>query len=214
MDVDSVLSIEVKRYFLLADAGKALFGKEKNIFQLAEDYKRIFDEIFSLEETYLDERIKDKLRLDRYNSVNWHRSYVNFETIGPYPQMKGLDARLTAGNVPETTRMIEDLRDGKLDLEYTDKEEKEKRQAKFQRFLNKSSSFQRNLIFVYENFPMVLLPSGTIRGDYNHWIETEKLNLPLCRNLEHDLDDGSERAINYSMAGIKSAECFYGTPKD
>lgn len=211
---NKVSSNEVKRHFLLADAGKESFNDgEKTIYQLEEKYKRIFDQIFSLKDEEVNERIRDKVRLERYDSLDWYRGLVNLEDIGPYPKMKGLDARLTVGNVPETALEIERVKNGNRILDYGDIEEKAKREEKFQKLLTRSESFQRNLSFIYERFFPILLPSGMIRGEYNDWVRTEKLNLPLCKILNYDADDGSERLVNYALAGRESSECFYAIPR-
>ncbi len=209
-----VSSLDVKKYFLLADAGKELLKEPRTPSQLHEMYDQIIESVFNLTDSEVNQKIKDPVRLERYSSLDWYSGVINLDDIGPYPKLKGLDARLTTGNVPQTAIEIERVRKGEIILDYENHpEEKEVKEAKFQRLVNHLPSFQRNLTFVYENFPIILLPSRTIRGDYNNWVKTEKLNLPLCDIFSHDIDDGSERAVNYALAGMKSIECFYSVPR-
>jgi len=202
----------VKRYFLLANAGKKLFESGNGTLRLEEKYKRIFDEIFGLTRGELDERITDKVRLVRYDRFDWHQGQLPLRDIGPWPKMHSLDIRLTTGNIEDTARDIEKVKKGKLVLQYGDKREEEKRTNAFHRFLEKSGSIRDNLDFVYGRFPLILFPSGEIREKgYNTWIREN--SSPLCMVFEYDLDDGNNRAVNYALEGIDHAPCFYRTSK-
>ena len=197
---------DLKRYFLLADAGKKLF--ESGSSDLEEKYKRILDEIFGLTEEELDEKITDKDRLARYNRFDWHQGQLPLDDIGPWPKMSGLDARLTTGNIEDTAGYIERVRSGDIVLNYADKQEEEERTNSLDSFLEKSRSIRDNLEFVYERFPIILLPGGEIRErEYNIWAREN--DVPLCEIFKHDLDDGNSRAVSYALEGIDHAPCFY-----
>ncbi len=202
----------VKRYFLLANAGKNLFESGDDTPRLEEKYKRIFDEIFGLTGKELNERITDKVRLARYDRFDWHQGQLPLRDIGPWPKMYSLDARLTTGNIEDTARDIGRVKKGKLVLQYKDKREEDKRNNAFNRFLEKSRSIRDNLDFVYERFPLILFPGGEIREkDYNTWAREN--NSPLCKVFGHDLDDGNNRAVSYALEGINHTPCFYGISK-
>ena len=203
---------DIKRYFLLANAGKKLFEHENCVSGLKEKYKHILDEIFSLTKEELDEKITDKVRLSRYDWFDWYQGQMPLKDIGPWPKMNSLDARLTTGNIKDTARDIEKVKKGKLVLPYEDKREKKKRENAFCRFLKKSNSIRDNLDFVYERFPIILFSGGEIREkDYNTWAQEN--NAPLCEIFGHDLDDGNNRAVSYALEGIDNAPCFYATNK-
>lgn len=201
----------MKKYFLLANAGKKLFKQPRVRLKhsLDDEYKRIVDEISTLEETELDERITDEVRLGRYDNFDWYRGQKALVDIGPWPKMYSLDVRLTTGNVIDTARDIKRVKNGKLVLPYEDRKEMEKRTNAFRRFLEKSESIRANLDFLYERFPIILFPGGEVREkDYNLWAREN--NAPLCQIFEYDLDDGNNRAVSYALEGIVSVPCFYG----
>ena len=113
---NKVPAIEVKRNFLLANAGKRLFESGNNSPKLEEEYERIKEEIFSFGVEEFDERITDKVRLARYDSFDWYSGQKSFENIGPWPKMHSLDARLTTGNITDTARAIEEVKNGQIVL--------------------------------------------------------------------------------------------------
>ena len=199
----------VKRYFLIADAGKKLFENRCKTFKLEEEYKNILDEIFGLSEEELNKRITNKVRLARYDSFDWCQGQLLLRDIGPWPKMYSLDARLTTSNVVDTARDIKRVKSGELVLFYEDKKEEEKRTNAFNKFLKKSRSIMTNLDFVYERFPIIIFPGGEIREkDYNTWAKEN--NAPLCKIFEYDLDDDNNRAVSYALKGITQVSCFYG----
>jgi len=212
MEEEKVSPIEVKKYFLLANAGKRLFASLKNKQKLEEKYQRIRDEIFDLDGERLDLRITDKVRLTRYDSFDWYKCYRALSDVGVWPKMCSLDARLTTGNVLETAKMIKEDRKGKVVLHYDDAREMKKRTNAFKKFLGKSESIKKNLGFIYDRFPIILFPGGEIRGEYNSWAGEN--NSPLCRIFGNDLDDGNARAVSYALEGINEAPCFVGFRKN
>jgi hypothetical protein len=202
--------IEVKRNFLLANAGKNLFIPLKR--RLEDEYQRVIDEIFSLDEKDLDERITDKVRLSRYNNFDWYKGQGNSAQIGTWPKMCSLDARLTTGNVLDTAQMIEEFRKGNIKFQYDNKDEMEKRTDAFRKFLGKSNSIRRNLDFIYQRFPIILFPGGEVREkDYNVWAREN--NSPIHTIFEYDLDDGNSRAVSYALEGIQVSPCFFGVSR-
>jgi len=208
MEYTQVSSEDVKKYFLLANAGKNLFGSENDLSKIGEMYKRVSDEIFNLDVEELNRRITDKTRLARYDSFDWFRGQIPLKDIGPWPKMSGLDLRLTTGNITETARDIEAIRNGEIILPYKDKAERGKKEDALSEFLKKSNSIRENLDFVYERFPIILFPGGEVREkDYNKWAREN--SVPLCNIFEHDLDDGNIRAVSYSLEGIDQTPCFY-----
>lgn len=214
MKGNQVTKDDVKRYFLLANAGKRLFDfNRKKSRRLEEGYEHIFDEIFNLETRELNERITDKVRLGRYDNFSWCKGEQSLNEIGPWPKMKSLDARLTTGNIIDTAEAIEGVRNGKIILSYDDIDEKKKREDALGDFSSKSKSIRDNLDFIYERFPIILFPGGEIREkDYNTWAREN--DAPLCEIYRFDLDDGNSRAVNYALEGLDKSPCFYGFYKN
>ena len=193
---------EVKRYFLLANAFKnpAKRKKELGINGLRHEYQKLKEYFLNLKESELDEKFSDKVRLKRYNSMDWYKSEIELEKAGVWPKMKGLDIKLTVGNVPVTTEGVKKILNGKLNLEVPKK------------FLIQLSSLREIAEFVYENFPLVFYPGGEVREkDYNVWAREN--NQPLCNIYDFDIDDGCSRAIAYWLNGVKKAPTFFAEYK-
>src|SRR4030042_6410334 len=98
---------EVKMHFLLADAFKPVvesgniqwYPSKKDFL---EGYKGLLRAYKAFSERQLDRMIEDRdpVRLERYNSLDWHFGAAALKDIGPWPEMDGLDIRLTTGNLP------------------------------------------------------------------------------------------------------------------
>ncbi len=194
---------EVKVYFLLADAGKGFFKDKIGRNELEDRYNGSLGELDNMDENDLNEEFKDKVRLRRYNEMEWHRDNVILGEMGPWPEMKGLPIEFTTGNIPEVARMIKKFKKGKISVS-------EKSLEKTKRCARKLDSIIRHIDFVRPNFPLILFPGGEIREkDYNNY--ARKNAKPLCGIFQYDMDDGSERAVAYSLSGLKDAPVFYGT---
>jgi len=195
---------EVKVYFLLADAGKELFaqGPIFNKRELEEYYSYMLGAYNKMEEGELNERITNNVRLNRYDNMDWHKANIKLEEMGSWPEMKGLPIEFTTGNIPEVARMINKFKKREIEVS-KDRLEKTKRCAK------KLDSIIANVDFVRPNFPLILFPGGEVREkDYNN--HARKNAKPLCEIFQYDIDDGSERAVSYSLAGLKDVPCYVG----
>lgn len=189
---------EVKRVFLLANAFKEVFrvSRAYSPAELDERYLQIIEQLERLEETEIDYRITDKTRLKRYDSLVWLKGTKGLSRMGVWPKMQGLDILLTTGNVSDTTRGVKKVLEGKSGLVVPEK------------FKRKLSSVRRNLDFIHSHFPLILFPGGTVREDeYNRW--ARKSNEPICKIFDYDIDDGCNRAVAYSLEGIKGAEAYF-----
>lgn len=204
MSADKVDRTEVKKYFLLADAGKELFaqGPIFNRNELQEIYSDVLRAYNNLQEEELDEHITDKVRLDRYNSMDWYRCDIALGEMGPWPRMKGLPIEFTIGNIPETARMLDECKKGNVSV-------LEERMEIIRICVKKVRSIITNIDFVRPNFPLILFPGGEIREkDYNVWAREN--GEPLCRIFRYDIDDGSERAVAYASSGLDKAPVYFG----
>ncbi len=195
---------EVKKYFLLANAGKEFFkkGTHFGIDELQDKYHAKLKEFIDMEEKALDERIRDKIRLGRYNEMDWHTGNVKLKEMGSWPEMKGLPIEFTTGNIPDVARLIGKFKNGTMSGYGPEKLEK------ISRCVERLDSIGRNVNFVRPNFPLILFQGGEIREEHNDWAR-ENYRL-LCNIFRYDIDDGSERAVSYSLAGLEDAPVYFG----
>ncbi len=200
--IEKVPRREVKEYFLLANAGKRFFKENLGKNELEDRYHERLGEFDNMDEKDLDEKFKDKTRLRRYNEMEWYGDNKRLNEMGSWPEMKGLPIEFTTGNVPETARMIDRFKREEIEVS-KESLEKTRRCAK------KLDSIIRHIDFVKPNFPLILFPGGEVREkDYNR--HARKNELPLCKIFGYDIDDGSERAVSYSLAGLSDAPVYFG----
>ena len=151
----------------MADEGKNVFNKCHNNEKIIKSIDEIFERFMNQSERELDEQICDKVRLSRYNSFDWYNSFANFEDMGTWPKMCGIDIRFTIGNLVKTAKMIEEVRNGKLILKY-EEGEYQKRWDALKNLITKIDSIQKNKDLIYERFPIILFPGGEVRQkDYS-----------------------------------------------
>lgn len=193
----------MKKYFLLANAGKGFFKIEKIGRNGLEDmYHAKLKELDEMDENDFDSRFKDKVRLKRYNEMEWTRSEALLEEMGSWPKMGSLPIEFTLENIPEVAKMVKLYRQGEVNVRNENKEKTEKRAAKLE-------SMVQYVDFVRPNFPLILFPGGEVReNDYN--IHARENNLPLVKIFRYDIDDGNNRAVSYVLAGLKDAPVFIG----
>jgi len=187
-----VSPLDVKRYFLLADAGKGLEFKGSNKLEKIAEMKK---EIWELDEREVNKRI-GRERAEEYDNLEWYADYVGLNKVSPYKGAQGLDERLTSDNIEETARNIRGYENGELNLDYEDDSQEKERKEKLDEFSDKRKSIRENLDVVYENFPLILVP-----GDDDNEVK--------CK-----VDDGNSRVIAYSDAGLEAAPSFYGVKSD
>ncbi|MFZ5955266.1 MAG: hypothetical protein ACOYT4_02475 [Nanoarchaeota archaeon] len=85
---------EVKRFFLLANAFKEVVktpGYLEDKTKLKDEYMKILDELENSSREGLNERIRDKVRLRRYESMNWQKFSKSFDKMGVWPKMKSIN---------------------------------------------------------------------------------------------------------------------------
>ncbi|MBI3623044.1 hypothetical protein HY212_03115 [Candidatus Pacearchaeota archaeon] len=194
-----ISTLEVKRWFLLANAMKEEFRhhKELGIDVLVEEYKRELDYLQGLNEDKLSKRITDKVRLQRYDSMAWHNADINLSDAGVWPKMQGMDILLTIGNVSETALEVRKVLEGRSEKDIPPETKK------------KIESIISIADFIYPRFPVIVFPGGEVREkDYNSW--ARKNNEPLCKIFDYDIDDGCTRSIAYSLEGIKTIPTLIG----
>ncbi len=199
---------EVKKYFILADAGKYLFNRERELgrSELEDSYYGLLYRLNQMEEEEFDERITDKVRLQRYNDMEWFKGEEYFTNMGSWPKMAGLPIEFTTGNIPETAKMLREFKNGRINVS-------NKLADKTKYCVKKVGSIIRNIDFIYQNFPLILFPGGEVREkDYNNWAKEN--NEPLCEIYEYDIDDGNNRAVSYALTGLKDAPVYIGARKD
>ena len=64
-------------------------------------------------------------RVNRYNKLSWSYDLVELNRIGAWPEMRGIDPRLTKGSITETAIEINNYLSGKTSYDFSD-ERKEK----------------------------------------------------------------------------------------
>lgn len=191
-------TIEVKKTFVLAHLFRDIFeNKNPGINELDDNYHRILESVERLGENELNDKITDKVRLRRYDKMDWYCEIVEFENMGPWPKMEELDIRLTTGNIPRVVTGLTQIFNGNRNLHIPEG------------FKEKLNSFRKNVRFNHKMFPLILFPGGEVREkDYNNWaIERDE---PLCDIFEYDIDDGNNRAVSYVFEGLKDAPAYFG----
>lgn len=195
-----VTNEEVKRYFLLADAMKRHCKKHRKLGLkvLEEEFERELDYLNNLDDYRLNDRITDKVRLARYNSMNWYRGLESLEKAGVWPKMQGSNISLTTKNVPHTAKSIESV------IKDSNKVPEELK--------IKIASIREIATFVYGKFPLIFYPGGEVREkDYNVWAREN--NEPLCEIYNFDIDDGCSRGVAYCLEGVSEAPVYFGEYK-
>ncbi len=64
-------------------------------------YQALSEELHTYHESELNSMITDKTRLERYDSLDWFYGKIALKDVGPWPEMDGLDIRLTTENIPK-----------------------------------------------------------------------------------------------------------------
>ncbi len=202
---------EVKMHFLLADAFKPVVEQgstqlypSKEHFQ--EEYKRLLREHQAYPEEDLDRMIRerDPVRLERYNFLNWSFGTVALSDISPWPEMDGLDIKLTTGNLPETVERLKRECLHHSGLRIPDS------------FLPRIQSILYHDKLILPRFPIILFPGGFERGNHNNWVRTSGEVAPenqgdwICEISKYDDDAGNSRAFAYELAGMKEVEAYFG----
>jgi hypothetical protein len=214
----NVEAIEVKRAFVLADEGRNLFDKELSLNELQGGYDHLENCIDNLPPEELDKEIKDKVRLARYESMDWDfDSCVPLGVVGPYPKMSELAIELTLGGIVSTARLFEGVQFNSKGIEGYDFSQWENPESErkniFSDAIVRTESIIKNIYFVRPNFPLILFPGGKIReNDYN--MRARENGEPECKVLKHDIDDGNNRALSYVLAGRQDAPAFVGKYRD
>ncbi|MBR9704546.1 hypothetical protein GOV12_03985 [Candidatus Pacearchaeota archaeon] len=193
----------VKMHFLLADAMRDTCRMHRFLGQeeLQQTYERYLDAFLETNESQLDIEIgkKDKVRLRRYNEHDWYEKQIEFGYIGNCPEMKGLDIRLTNGNLIENAR--------KIRLELINP----KNTPLPNEFKTQLQDMLTQTKWIFPRFPLILLPGNTIRGEHNKWARHEKKpDFWMCSRTKYDLDAGNSRSISYTLNGYYRANCFVG----
>lgn len=209
MDLKRVSRKEVKTLFVAAHLFREKFrGREREVIsrsELEDHYHNTLAYLNGLNEEGVSYLLKkeNRKRLKLYDSLNWFKGEAEFENMGPWPRMYGLNIRYTLGNVPETAEKVIGLLNGTYRIPFS-----EKAGRKFPGQIRETE-------FNHDHFPLILVPGGTIReNEYNKWARREeevsgKRKL-LCKIFEHDVDDGNGRAVSWCINGIKKAPVYIG----
>ena len=206
--INEVDPVKVKRGFLLACAAKDIIRGDLNP-DVESAYQSESKRVNDTKESKLNKLIEDKVRLRRYNSMDWYFSEEKLYDMGPWPCMKELSIEFTTGNITETAerfkKTIEKYR-GDKSFNFS---EYEIEKGRFRTLISQMDSIHKNFNFVYENFPLILFPGGEVReNDYNK--RARENNEPLCKIFKYDIDDGNGRALSYALNNIINAKSFVG----
>jgi hypothetical protein len=215
--VQKVEGIEVKRSFVLADMGKRLFGKGFGKYMLQKEYNCLEDRVEAFSPEELDEIVgKDEVHLESYDSMDWHFDpMVTLGEMGSYPKMGELAIGLTLGNIVSTANLfgrVEMISEAISDFDYSPYENPgSSRKNIFPGGIEKINSIIKNVQFIMPKFPLILFPSGEIKGKYNDWAKDN--GEPECRLFKYDIDQGNVRALAYVLGGYEDAPAFVGEYK-
>ncbi len=198
MEQIQISRIDVKRTFLLADAGKK--------FMTEEDYEKKYvlarERFRNQDEGELNDQIKDKVKLGRYDSMDWFSGVEQLADMGTWPKMKGLPVEFTVGSVIDASLMIRRAQVGVIDVP-------SENVNKYIQAVETYYAIVKRVDFIKDNFPLILFPGGEVReNDYNLW--AGKNNQPLCQIFKYDIDDGNSRALSYALLGMEDAPYFVG----
>jgi len=188
--MDNITSLEVKRAFILANAGKNVFLNGASSNSTESRIRELVLKNQEIGESDADDIIgkEHELRVIRYNALSWYTGEVDFTNMGCFHGMCGLDFNLTKGSVLETAKEFERFPD-----------ELKRKIESIVRFYN----------LVSKNFLPILVPGGLERQFwYNeHW--KGKVG-HFHRIYEHDIDDGNSRCVAFAYMGLQSIKSYYG----
>ena len=216
--MEQVDVIRVKRAFVLADECKGIFDDSPDLDILQRRYDEMKRGVGCLFVHEVDRRISDKVRLERYGSMDWHFDpAVPLAGMGSWPKMSEFDIHVTTDNIVKTAKYFNLIREASEKREGFDFSHYENfespRENIFPDAIARTDSIIRNIDFVKPNFPFILFPGGEIRErEYNAWARNECET--LCNVFEYDIDQGNARAIAYVLNGDSTAPAFVGSYRD
>lgn len=222
-----VKSIDVKRSFILAHAMKHPFesGKKISPEDLMKMYNGALEKYSKLDEHGLEVLInglelgrslegmesseksdfkEDQDRIRRYKKLSWSYGLIELSNIGAWPEMRGIDPRLTTGSIIKTAKEIKDYSCGKSEYDFSDE-----RKNNLDKLLELIESMGKNeLIF---RLPIILVPGDSVRGEaYKQWVAENHGDYH-----EHDtsllgIDEGNVRAVINVFAGKDKVFSYVG----
>ena len=199
-----VSAIEVKRAYLLANAFKE-FINSGNFSQqdMRKEYGLLKNMIGNLDRPAIDDKIYTSFprRLKEYNLLHWYKGKVNLAEMGVWPRMGHIDIKICQNNLTDTAEKIQQVKEEKLDLYVPEK------------VFDKIDSITEKIHFIKFRFPLILFPGGKIRGR-SHGERTNSKdnsdNHTILKKIHYDIDDGNNRAVSYSLYGLKYAPAYIG----
>jgi len=189
MKVDRV---DVKRCFVASEKGKeSLKGKMGVAFQTI--LTEIEKDVLRMSESVLDSKITWTPRLDKYNELVWYFEECSIDDLGVWYGAGGLPPEWCIGSVRDTAHFIlEDPREIARLYQRTNDHDK--------RAVNNLPAILKvvDIILKSRLLAPIIIPGGT-------WRPT-----PPCRKMRSDIDDGSMRAIAYTIKGYENFNAYVG----
>ena len=224
--MNKVNAIDVKRSFILANAMKSPFESGENtssenlvkIFNEEKDKYMKFNEQNlnglinglelgkSLEEIgRMEELLENQDRVTRYEKLLWSYGSVGLNKIGAWPEMRGIDPRLTTSNILNTALEIYNYSHKSTKYNFSDK-----RKANIEALVRLIESMKSNPLI--ERLPLILVPGNSIRGEnYKKWVmenhkDYHEHNISLL-----GVDEGNVRAVTLALMGKDKVLSYVGS---
>lgn len=203
---ESIL-MAVKRNFILSNKFEDTLDSAKkfklNRSILIQAYMKEFEEVSKYTQKELDENIKDKIRLKRFNLCKWNVERIDANDLGVWPSFGGIDHFTTSGNLLDTKAKIEDLLNNTHQFTWPIKPNLP--QKSIIRFILE----KKHADLIYRFYPIIVTARGpnTRRVKANMRYQKFGFNYKIA---PFDIEDGNHRAVAFVMFGIRKIKCFVG----
>lgn len=222
--MEKVNVIDVKRSFILTHAMKSPFesgeGIIKSYYEEKEKYIEYDEEKLdrlmnglelgkSLEEINTSKEIfKDQDRITRYRKLSWSQGLVSLRDMGAWPEMRGIDPRLTTENIINTAQEMY-----KHTQEITKYNFSDKRKVNIESLENLIESMKSNPVIF--TLPIILVPGDSIRGEaYKKWVMENHKDYHKHNTKLLGIDEGNVRALTFTFLGKDKVPSYIGTYKN
>lgn len=230
--MEKATSAEVKKSFIVDEAIKTAFKTEqppdyetlKKLYNQTQSKYRKFTEdalenlINGLEAGFRLQEIESRLittpneigsrRVQRYNQLSWEIGLIALNEIGAWPEMRGIDPRMTTNSIIKTSENICDYFLKTLNYEIPNE-----RKANIESLMTLTESMKSNPFI--EKLPLILVPGESIRGEPYKKRVMENHG----KYYKHDtsllgIDSGNTRALTLALMGKENSLAFKGSYKN
>ncbi len=156
------------------------------------------------EKPYLEE---DLDRVKRYHELSWKYGLVNLNEMGAWPETRGIDPRLTTGNIIDTAQEVDSYSRGNVKYRFS-----KKRKANIESLISLIESMKSNPLI--EKLPLILVPRQSIGGlGYQSWVMENHKDYHEHNTHLLGIDDGNVRALTHVLLGKKEVPSYVGSYK-